>query len=94
MYNVSTMETQIIPIGNSKGIRIPKAILKECGFNGTVSLEVKGGKLIIGKPRRKPREGWAEAAKRCHANEDDKLLWPEDMHDDYIKDWTWPGQKG
>ena len=87
------MKTEIIPIGNSKGIRIPKAVLEECGFNGTVNLEVKGGKLIISKGR-KPREGWAEAAKRCHENGDDKLLWPEDMQDDFDKDWTWPGQKG
>jgi len=41
------MKTTIIPIGNSKGIRIPKAVLEQCNFSKDVSLEVKGDCLII-----------------------------------------------
>ena len=52
------MTTHIIPIGNSKGIRIPKSVLEETGLEGEVELRVKGKELIITR-KRKPREGWA-----------------------------------
>ncbi len=61
------METQLIPIGNSKGIRIPSAILKQCGLNGALLLEVRGKQLVISKAkvlpknRKRPRAGWADA---------------------------------
>lgn len=85
------MKTEIIKIGNSKGVRIPKAILEQCGFNGTVNMQVEGDKLILSKPARKPREGWAEAARICHEFGDDKLIWPEDMINEFDKtEWTWP----
>jgi antitoxin MazE len=91
-YNVITMQIDIIPIGNSKGVRIPKAFLEQCGLGGTVEMRVEKNRLILEAPRRKPREGWAEAAKQCHAAGDDKLLWPEDMQDDFDADWEWPGK--
>jgi len=86
------MKTEIIPIGNSKGIRIPKAVLEECGFNGTVNLEVKNGRLIVSKGR-KPREGWDEALERSMQKHGaPELIWPENMQDDFDKDWTCPQQ--
>ena len=33
------MKTQIIQIGNSQGIRIPKVLLEESGISGEVDLE-------------------------------------------------------
>lgn len=33
------MLTKIVPIGNSRGIRIPKAMLETCGFGEEVELE-------------------------------------------------------
>jgi antitoxin MazE len=36
------MKATIIPIGNSKGIRIPKAVLEQCHIEGDVFLEIKG----------------------------------------------------
>jgi antitoxin component of MazEF toxin-antitoxin module len=44
-YNVITMRTTIIAIGNSKGIRIPKVLLKESGIDKDV--EVKATKSGI-----------------------------------------------
>lgn len=41
------MKAQIIKIGNSRGIRIPKTLLEETGLDGAVSLRVDGRKLII-----------------------------------------------
>lgn len=41
------MITSIIPIGNSRGIRIPKTLLKESGFEDVVELKAKKGEIRI-----------------------------------------------
>lgn len=41
------MITTIISIGNSRGIRIPKLLLDESGFNNEVELKVKKGEIRI-----------------------------------------------
>jgi antitoxin MazE len=88
------MQTEIIKIGNSKGIRIPKAVLEQCGFNGKVEMQVQGNQLVLSKPARKPREGWAESARLCHARGDDKLLFPESMLNEFDKtEWTWDSEE-
>ncbi len=55
--------TNIIRIGDSSAIIIPKIVIEQCGFNDKVKLQVKDRELII-TPARKPREGWAEAFKK------------------------------
>jgi antitoxin component of MazEF toxin-antitoxin module len=39
----------IINIGNSKGIRIPQAILKQVSFSGEIELEIIEGKIILNR---------------------------------------------
>lgn len=86
-------EIDIIKIGNSRGIRIPKAILEQCGFNGKVTMQVRNNEIILTKPSRKPREGWAEAIERdIKKHGVPELLWPENMHDEFDKEWTWPNE--
>ena len=46
------MKVNIVSIGNSKGIRIPKSILDQCNFNKEADLEVEHNKLVI-KPEEK-----------------------------------------
>jgi len=46
-YNVITMITTIIDIGNSRGIRIPKLILSESELGDQVELQVKKGEIKI-----------------------------------------------
>ncbi len=41
------MLTNIISIGNSKGIRIPKALLELSGLNDKVELKVKKGEIKV-----------------------------------------------
>ncbi len=53
------MKTNIVTIGNSQGIRIPKILLEQSKLSGEVELEVKGASIVI-SPSRKPREGWKE----------------------------------
>ncbi len=50
------MQMDIVKIGNSKGIRLPLLVLKQCGIDSKVELEVKDGCIII-KPVLAPRQG-------------------------------------
>jgi len=89
------MQTEIIKIGNSKGIRIPKAVLEQCGFNSKVEMQVQGNQLILSKPVRKPREGWAEEIRASIAKYGvPELLFPENMMNEFDKtEWTWDNEE-
>ncbi len=41
------MRLQVVEIGNSKGIRIPQAILKQVNFGQEVDLDVSEGKIVL-----------------------------------------------
>lgn len=56
------MKIDIIKIGNSQGIRIPKTIMEQCGFTDSVEMEIKDGSLILSP--HKVREGWAESCSK------------------------------
>ena len=52
---------ELVQIGNSKGVRIPKALIEQAGLEGSeLELRVVRGGLLI-KPVRQPRQGWDEA---------------------------------
>jgi len=70
------MLTKIVPIGNSRGIRIPKAMLEHCGFGEEVELQAKNGTLIL-RPVNTPRTAWAEAFGGMAAAKDDLLVQEE-----------------
>lgn len=80
------MQMDIIKIGNSKGIRLPLAVLKQCGIESIVELEVKDNCIII-KPVKNPREGWAEAFSQMHQNNDDVLLIPDEIDNELLEAW-------
>lgn len=80
------MEMDIIKIGNSKGIRLPQTVLKQCGIESKVELEIQGDYIII-KPVKTPRQGWAEAFKTMHKSNDDSLLVPEEIDNQMLEDW-------
>ena len=87
---MSTLKTKIIPIGNSQGIRIPKAVLKQCHLQGEVELELKYNRLII-KSKSKQREGWDQAFKSMAEKGDDKILDENILHEtNWDKnEWEW-----
>ena len=67
------MKASIIQIGNSKGLRISKAILERYNIKDTVELILEKGRIIL-KPMDQPRKGWDEAFSRMHSNKEDALL--------------------
>ena len=83
------MKTTLIPIGNSRGVRIPKPIIEQCGLTEHVEMDVQDRMILIHAPRQ-PRAGWAEAFARMARAGDDTLLdgqptstrWDEE-------DWQW-----
>lgn len=83
------MEMDIIKIGNSKGIRIPQAVLRQCGIDSKVELVVEDNCIII-KPVRTPRQGWAEALELMHKNKDDELMISEEIDNDMLEAWDEP----
>jgi antitoxin MazE len=81
------MKVDIIPIGNSKGIRIPKALLEQCGFDKTIEIAVEDNHLIL-SPVSELREGW-NAAFETMATKNDDIL-----HDTFTNafddhEWQW-----
>ncbi len=67
------MKANIVRIGNSKGIRLPKPVLKQCGLEESVEIEVEGNRLVI-RPVRRPRSGWSKAFTEMAQRKDDTLL--------------------
>jgi antitoxin MazE len=81
------MKASLIKIGNSQGVRIPKPIIDQCGFENEVEFEVRDHELVI-KPTTPPRKHWESAFKKMSANNDDGLLeTPETRWDE--EEWEW-----
>jgi antitoxin MazE len=71
------MITEIRRVGNSRGIIIPKPMLKEAGLEKEAEITLERGAIVLRNPRRNPREGWDEDSRRIAEAGDDKLVWPE-----------------
>ena len=82
------MKARVVRIGNSRGIRIPKAVIEQCHLHGTVDLEIQDGQLVI-RSASKVREGWAQAFEHMHRQRDDQLLDRESASKWDRKKWTW-----
>ena len=82
------MKSQIIQIGNSQGVRLPKVLLEESRIAGEVDLELHPDGILI-RSAQKPRANWNDQFKTMAENEDDELL------DDHApttfekKEWQW-----
>jgi antitoxin MazE len=44
---IRSRDIKLVPIGNSKGVRIPKALLQKYGFNNSLLLEETDRGLLI-----------------------------------------------
>jgi len=83
------MRTNLISIGNSRGVRIPKPLIEQCGLGDEIEMEVKDGAIIIHSVH-ETRKGWEKSFQEMAKEGDDRLLeltpvstiWDE-------KDWEW-----
>ncbi|MBX3287857.1 MAG: AbrB/MazE/SpoVT family DNA-binding domain-containing protein [Acidobacteria bacterium] len=83
------MKAQIIQIGNSQGIRIPKVLLEETGLSGEVELESTDDGGILIKNIRRPRGTWEAAFKALNELDDDIANADVPAADFDKKDWKW-----
>jgi len=81
------MDISVIPIGNSKGIRLPKTLLEKYNIKDTLELILEEEYMIL-KPKTEPRVGWGKSFKKMHANGDDKLLMPDVFDDENLEEWN------
>lgn len=79
------MKAKLVSIGNSKGIRIPMVILKQCNIGNEVDLKVEKEKIIIKPAKTSAREGWNDAFRVMHEKKDDALLLDETI--DLMENW-------
>jgi antitoxin MazE len=82
------MLVSIVQIGNSKGIRLPKSILRELNITDKVEMTINKDELIIKKADRKPRQGWNEAFANLPETKEDTLLLPEYIDNESFE-WVW-----
>jgi antitoxin MazE len=84
------MQIVIRNIGNSKGVVIPKIMLVQAGLDeaSVAAVAVEGGSIVLRKPAKPVREGWAQAAKTITASGDDALVMGEFSNAD-DKDLQW-----
>jgi antitoxin MazE len=82
------MKTRLVRIGNSRGVRLPKAIIAQAGLTEEVELGVRDGAVVIARTSQ-ARSGWAEAARQMHQRDEDHLLEPpvSTLFDE--KEWEW-----
>ena len=87
------VKAKLVKIGNSRGVRLPKALIEQAGLSEDIELIARDGEIILANQRR-PREGWAEAMAKLTPEElaltDEDLAWinmrplPEEE-----VDWEW-----
>ena len=82
------MLVSIVPIGNSKGIRLPKAILEQLQIADKMDLEVENQQIILKPINRSPREGWLDAFEKMHDRKEDVMLMPKENATEAFE-WEW-----
>lgn len=87
------MKAELVRIGNSRGIRIPKPIIEQCRLGEMVELRVENDRLVI-SPGRQPRQGWAEAFRassqeKRYPGRDELLLEEMEPNEFDHKEWRW-----
>jgi len=85
---MNIVKTPIIKIGNSRGIRIPKALIDQVGLGTEVEISVQRDQLII-RPASRPRYGWDERFRTMTECGDDHLFDEPITTQWDVSDWQW-----
>lgn len=80
------METAIIKIGNSKGLRLSKTILEKYNIKDKVEIILEMGQIIL-KPIETPRKNWDVSFEKMHQEGDDVLLLTDVFDDEDFEEW-------
>ncbi len=72
------MKVNLVSIGNSKGVRLPRSVIKECKFGDQVEMRVGDGVVVLARAR-EARTGWDDAFEKMTAAGDDALIVPDHL---------------
>ena len=90
LYYLYYMDTKLIKIGNSFGVRIPKSLILQYELSVDIEINPTTDGILI-KPKKKARAGWEDQFKAALENKtapDEELL--EGFGDDFTdKEWRW-----
>ena len=67
------MKTTLVHIGNSRGVRIPKPLIEQCGLANEIEMDVRDRTIIL-RSTRDVRAGWDRAFAEMARLHDDTLL--------------------
>ena len=85
--------TMLTKIGNSQGIRIPKALIKEAHLeNVEIDLEVVENGLLLKPIKKSARENWEENIKQVlekNKNKKDNGILEDFLNDSDLEDYEW-----
>lgn len=79
------MQTNIIRIGNSKGLRLSKTLLQQYNIQESVELVLEKDHIKI-RPIKSPRAGWSTKFEQMHENGDDQLLIDDVFEEDLLEE--------
>jgi antitoxin MazE len=82
------IKTQIVRIGNSRGIRLPKHLIEQLGFGTEVEVVAQQNQLVIRSASR-PRQGWGDKFRQMNERGDDLLLDPSTSTEWDKSEWKW-----
>ena len=81
------MELPVIKIGNSRGIRLSKELIRKYKIRDKVEIVEKEDCILL-RPSTKPRQNWEEAFREMHLNNDDQLLIDDIFADEIPEEWS------
>lgn len=85
---MKTLETKLTRIGNSRGIRLPAALIRKHQLDNGVLLE-DGEKEIVLRPKKASKSlSWEETAKAMAADKEDQAEWECTLADG-LEDVPW-----
>lgn len=80
------MKTNIIQIGNSKGMILPTEILRRLNLSlkSAINVSLEGNDIVI---KAQPRQGREEDAMHLHNEGGDELIIPDVFEDEKFENW-------
>ena len=79
---------KLIQIGNSRGVRLPRAVIEQAGLVDEVLILVRDREVIL-RPAEAPRAGWEEALRQHGPPEDADLEFLEIPNRFEDEEWSW-----
>ena len=83
------MRIKIIDIGNSKGIRLPQALIQQYNLENGVTVELTKEGIMLSSTH-KPRTGWEEQFKQATGKiTAEEKNWMDSSNKFDKEEWTW-----